>query len=100
NAPRGADAVGGAVLVLPGGRMLAGGATAGMLVVLRLHSTSGKLDHDFGDRGQFVPRLPGTSLDGVRALARFRDGRIVAAGTLNVGGGASRMVAVRLLPNG
>ena len=28
------------------------------------------------------PSLPGSSLDGVRALATFRDGRIVAAGTL------------------
>src|SRR3954471_1986394 len=96
---RGADAVGGAVMVLPRGRMLAGGAAAGKLLVLRLHSTSGKLDNDFGDRGQFVPELPGTTLDGVRALARFRDGRIVAAGTLNVNGGASRMAGARLLPN-
>jgi uncharacterized delta-60 repeat protein len=95
-----ADAVGGAVLALSNGRVLAGGAAAGKFVVLRLHSSSGRLDNNFGDHGQFVPDLPGTSLNGVRALATFRDGRIVAAGTLNVNGGATRMVAVRLLPNG
>jgi uncharacterized delta-60 repeat protein len=94
------DAVGGAVLALSNGRVLAGGAAAGKFVVLRLHSQSGRLDNNFGDHGQFVPDLPGSSLDGVRALATFRDGRIVAAGTLNVNGGATRMVAVRLLPNG
>jgi uncharacterized delta-60 repeat protein len=99
NAP-GADAVGGAVLAISHDRLLAGGAAAGKFVVLRLHSRSGRLDNNFGDRGQFVPELPGTTLDGVRALATFRDGRIVAAGTLNVNGGASQMVAVRLLPNG
>jgi uncharacterized delta-60 repeat protein len=95
-----ADAVGGAVLALSNGRVLAGGAAAGKFVVLRLHSKSGRLDNNFGHRGQFIPALPGTSLEGVRALATFRDGRIVAAGTLNVKGGAARMVAVRLLPNG
>jgi uncharacterized delta-60 repeat protein len=95
-----ADAVGGAVLALSNGRVLAGGAAAGKFVVLRLHSKTGRLDNNFGDHGQFVPELPGTSLDGVRALATFRDGRIVAAGTLNVNGGATQMVAVRLLPNG
>src|SRR3954468_22237033 len=95
-----ADAVGGAILALPNGRLLAGGAAAGKVVVLRLHAAAGRLDNDFGDHGQFVPELPGTSLEGVRALARFRDGRIVAAGALKVSGGASRVAAVRLLPNG
>src|SRR6476661_41083 len=63
------DAVGGAVLALSNGRVLAGGAAAGKFVVLRLHSQSGRLDNNFGDHGQFVPDLPGSSLDGVRALA-------------------------------
>src|SRR6185295_18172555 len=44
--------------------------------------------------------LPGTTLDGVRALAVFRDGRIVAAGTLRQADGTTRMVAFRLLPTG
>src|SRR3954471_16498189 len=98
NAP-GGDAVGGAVLVLPGNRMLAGGAVGGKLVVLRLRARSGALDGSFGDHGQVVPGLPGTSLDGVRSLAVFRDGRIVAAATMNIDG-VSRMVALKLLPNG
>src|SRR6185312_13066479 len=74
-------------------------AAAGKLVVIRLHATTGKLDNGFGAHGQFAPQLPGTSLDGVQSLATFRDGRIVAAGTID-SGGASRLVAVKLLPNG
>lgn len=96
---RGGDAVGGAILTLSDGRLLAGGAAAGKLVVVRLHSTSGKLDSDFGSHGQVVLALPGTTLDGVQALAVFRDGRIVAAGTLAAADG-SHMVAVKLLPDG
>jgi uncharacterized delta-60 repeat protein len=94
-----ADAVGGAVKVLSDNRVLAGGSAAGQLVVLRLRS-SGSLDSRFGTRGQVVPALPGSSQDGVRALATFRDGRIVAAGTLRLADGSTRMVALRLLPTG
>ena len=61
---------------------------------------AGTLDSRFGTGGQVVPALPGTSLDGVRALATFRDGRIVAAGTLRLADGTTRMVAIRLLPTG
>jgi uncharacterized delta-60 repeat protein len=94
-----ADAVGGAVKVLPNGRVLAGGSAAGRLVILRLRRT-GSLDSTFGSSGQVAPDLPGSSLDGVRALATFRDGRIVAAATLLLTGGGTQFVAVRLLPNG
>jgi uncharacterized delta-60 repeat protein len=93
------DAVGGAVKVLSGNRVLAGGSAGGLFVVVRLRP-SGSLDSRFGTGGQVVPALPGTSLDGVRALAVFRDGRIVAAGTLRLATGATRMVAFRLLPTG
>ena len=78
-----ADAVGGAVKVISGNRILAGGAAAGQFVVVRLRPT-GTLDSRFGTGGQVVPALPGTTLDGVRALSVFRDGRIVAAGTLRL----------------
>ncbi|WP_028062727.1 delta-60 repeat domain-containing protein [Solirubrobacter soli] len=94
-----ADAVGGAVKVISGNRILAGGAAAGQFVVVRLRPT-GTLDSRFGTGGQVVPALPGTTLDGVRALAVFRDGRIVAAGTLRGADGTTRMVAFRLLPTG
>jgi uncharacterized delta-60 repeat protein len=94
-----ADAVGFAVKVVSGNRVLAGGAAAGQLVVLKLRS-SGSLDSSFGTRGQVVPALPGTSLDGVKSIQTFRDGRIVAAGTLRLADGTSRFVALRLLPTG
>jgi uncharacterized delta-60 repeat protein len=94
-----ADAVGGAVKVLSGNRILAGGSAGGQFVVVRLRPT-GRLDSRFGTGGQVVPALPGTSLDGVRALATFRDGRIVAAGTLRLADRTTRMVAIRLLPTG
>ena len=94
-----ADAVGGAVKVISGNRVLAGGAAAGQFVVVRLRAT-GTLDSKFGTGGQVVPALPGTTLDGVRAISVFRDGRIVAAGTLRVADGTTRFVAFRLLPTG
>jgi uncharacterized delta-60 repeat protein len=94
-----ADAVAGAVKVISGNRVLAGGSAAGQFVVVRLRST-GTLDSKFGTAGQVVPALPGTTLDGVRALATFRDGRIVAAGTLTQADGTTRLAAIRLLPTG
>ena len=94
-----ADAVGGAVKVISGNRVLAGGAAAGQFVVVRLRP-SGTLDSRFGTGGQVVPALPGTTLEGVRALSVFRDGRIVAAGTLTLPNGQTRFVVFRLLPTG
>jgi uncharacterized delta-60 repeat protein len=94
-----ADAVGYAVKVVGGNRVLAGGAAAGQFVVLKLRAT-GSLDSSFGTKGQVVPALPGTSLEGVKAIQTFRDGRIVAAGTLRLADGTSRFVALRLLPTG
>jgi uncharacterized delta-60 repeat protein len=94
----GADAVGGAVKAISGHRVLAGGSAGGKLVVLRLRR-SGALDSGFGNHGQVAPALPGTSLDGVRSLATFRDGRIVAAATLQTASGA-QIALVRFLPSG
>ena len=93
------DAVAGAVKVISGNRVLAGGSAGGQFVVVRLRKT-GTLDSRFGTGGQVVPALPGTSLDGVRAIATFRDGRIIAAGTLRQPDGTTRIAAVRLLPTG
>ena len=93
------DAVGSAVKVVSGNRVLAGGAAAGQFVIVKLRS-SGSLDSTFGTSGQVVPALPGSTMDGVRALATFRDGRILAAGTLTVADGTTRMVVLRLLPSG
>jgi uncharacterized delta-60 repeat protein len=94
-----ADAVAGAVKVLAGNSVLAGGAASGQFVVVKLRRT-GSLDRRFGTDGQIVPALPGSSLEGVRSLAVFRDGRIVAAGTLRLADGTTRMAVLRLLPTG
>ncbi|MBE2317339.1 delta-60 repeat domain-containing protein [Solirubrobacter sp. CPCC 204708] len=94
-----ADAVGFAVKVISGNRVLAGGSAAGQLVVLKLRA-SGSLDSTFGTRGQVVPALPGTSLDGVKGIETVRDGRVVASGTLRLADGSTRFVTLRLLPSG
>jgi uncharacterized delta-60 repeat protein len=94
-----ADAVGHAVKVLTGNRVLAGGSAGGQLFVLKLRA-SGSLDSTFGTRGQVVPALPGTSLDGVKGIQTVRDGRIVASGTLRLADGSTRFVTLRLLPSG
>jgi uncharacterized delta-60 repeat protein len=94
-----ADAVGGAVKVIAGHKVLAAGSAAGKLVVLRLRKT-GSLDSGFGTGGQVAVDLPGTSLDGVRALATFRDGRILAAATLQPASGGTKIALVRFLPTG
>jgi uncharacterized delta-60 repeat protein len=94
-----ADAVGGAVKVVAGHKVLAGGSAAGKLVVLRLRK-SGSLDSGFGSNGQVAVDLPGTSLDGVRSLATFRDGRILAAATVQPASGGTQIALVRFLPDG
>jgi uncharacterized delta-60 repeat protein len=94
-----ADAVGGAVKVIAGHKVLAAGSAAGKLVVLRLRRT-GSLDSGFGSGGQVALDLPGTSLDGVRSLATFRDGRILAAATLQPASGGTQIALVRFLPTG
>jgi len=94
-----ADAAGGAVKAIAGHKVLAGGVAAGQLVIVRVRK-SGAVDSGFGTAGQVVPALPGTSLNGVQSIATFRDGRIVVAGTLLPPSGGSRIVLLRLLPNG
>ena len=94
-----ADAVGHAIKAIAGNRILAGGAAGGQLFVLKLRA-SGSMDTSFGERGQVVPALPGTSLDGVKSIQTVRDGRIVASGTLRLADGSTRFVTLRLLPGG
>ena len=68
----------GAVLVLPDGRILVGGAGESGFVISR-YNTDGALDTTFGDGGKVTH---GFSLRyaAVRALAIQNDGKIVAAG--------------------
>ena len=65
-----ADAVAGAVKVISGNRVLAGGSAAGQFVVVRLRKT-GTLDSKFGTGGQVVP-----------GAARHDAGRRARAGDL------------------
>ena len=94
-----ADAVGGAVKVVTGNRVLAGGAAAGQLVVSSC-GRAARWTARSARAARSCPRCPARSLDGVRAIQTFRDGRIVAAGTLRLSDGTTRFVALRLLPSG
>ncbi len=95
-----ADAVGYAVKVITGNRVLAGGSAAGQLVLVSSCARPARWTATFGTRGQVVPALPGTSLDGVKGIQTVRDGRIVASGTLRLADGTTRFVTLRLLPSG
>ena len=85
--------------VISGNRVLAGGTAAGQFVVVKLR-TSGSLDSDVRHAR---PGRPGAARHvagrRARASAVFRDGRIVAAGTLRLADGTTRFVALRLLPD-
>ena len=95
-----ADAVGGAVKVISGNRVLAGGSAGGQFVVVRLRP-SGSLDSRFGTGGQVVPALPGT-LARRRARARRPSATGGSSPPARCGSpdGTTKFVAIRLLPTG
>ncbi len=67
-------------------------------LVTRLRA-DGKPDRTFGRHGTTTVRFRGASAAGARAVALFRDGRILVAGTVTTGG-VKRFAAARLLPGG
>jgi uncharacterized delta-60 repeat protein len=77
-----------ALLVLPGGQIVAGGWAEEVGVfprsarfALARYSPEGRLDASFGSRGRAIARVGGTfDSDRINALARQDDGRIVAVG--------------------
>jgi len=91
--------VGGAAVALQGdGRATVAGGDGRGFLVARL-TARGTLDRSFGRRGSVTVRLRGASAGAARAVSLFRDGRILVAGTFNVGG-VRRFAAARLLPGG
>ncbi len=86
-----------ALLLLPDGRLLAGGRSGDGFALAR-YKTDGSLDSGFGTGGRV--RTPmGSGGVGVYALALQADGKIVAVGKQYSGGNAQFAVA-RYLPSG
>src|SRR3954452_23116532 len=94
----GSNLSGGAVTAMGDGRVLAAGSDGRGFLVARLRA-SGAPDPSFGRRGSVEVRFRGASRAGARAIALFRDGRILVAGPVTIGG-VRRMGVARLLPGG
>jgi uncharacterized delta-60 repeat protein len=92
----GADVRAGAIALQPDGKIVATADSGEGLAVVRL-TAEGALDRRFGSRGQVQVAVPGAS---ARAVALFRDGRILVAGTVARPAGPGRVVVARLLPSG
>ncbi|MEU6574281.1 hypothetical protein [Streptomyces sp. NPDC046805] len=90
--------VGRALLLLPDGKLIAGGFTQREQiadVALAKYNPDGSLDTSFGDGGKVRTDLSGGLGDGIRGLALTKDGKILAAGA----SGPDSFVA-RYLPDG
>ena len=95
----GADLSGAAVVVQGDGRATIAGSRDGRGFLVARLRPDGKPDRAFGHRGTTTIRFRGATAAGARAVALFRDGRILVAGTVR-SGGVRRFAAARLLPNG
>jgi len=73
---------------LPGGRILAGGATEGVAFLAAL-TRNGRLDGSFGEDGDVTVTYPRRSSTELTSMAVGRDGRIVASGRTNSGSAGS-----------
>ncbi len=80
-----------------GRAIVAGGDGRGFLVA-RLRG-NGSPDPSFGRRGSLTIRFSGATAGGARAVALFRDGRVLLAGNVTLGG-RTRFAVARLLPGG
>jgi uncharacterized delta-60 repeat protein len=95
----GADLSGAAVALQGDGRATVVGSDNGRgFLVARLRA-SGRADRSFGRRGSLTLRIDGAARAGVRDVALFRDGRILVAGTVTIGG-VRRFAVARLQPGG
>jgi uncharacterized delta-60 repeat protein len=89
----------GAAVALQGdGRATVVGSDGRGFVVARV-KPDGAPDRTFGRRGFTIIRFRGATGAGARAVALFRDGRILVAGTVTLGG-VRRFGVARLLPGG
>lgn len=96
----GRSALSGTAVVLQGdGRATVVGSRDGRGFLVTRLRPDGKPDRTFGRRGTTTIRFRGASAAGARAVALFRDGRILVAGTVTTGG-VKRFAAARLLPGG
>src|SRR3954470_16862575 len=97
---RGGTDLSGAAVVLQGdGRATVAGSRDGRgFLVVRLRP-DGSRDPSFGRHGAMTVRFRGASGASAHAVALFRDGRVLVAGTVTIGG-ARRFAAARLLPRG
>jgi uncharacterized delta-60 repeat protein len=94
----GAPFAGSALALQSDGRVtVAGRDGQGFLVVRR--RASGAPDRSFGGNGRRTIRFAGATHAGARAVALFRDGRILVAGTITLGG-VQRFAVARLQPGG
>src|SRR5215211_5057913 len=80
------------------GRVTVAGSDRRGFVVARLRA-SGAPDPSFGHHGRTMVRFRGATAGGARAVTLFRDGRILVAGTVTIGG-KRRFGVARLLPGG
>jgi uncharacterized delta-60 repeat protein len=95
----GADFEGAAVTLQGDGRVVAAGSDGHGFVVARFRGT-GARDPSFGHRrGLTVVRFGGATRAAARAVALFRDGRILVAGTVTRDG-VDRLGVARLQPGG
>ena len=94
----GAHLSGAAVAVQGDGRATVVGSDGRGFLVARF-TARGRLDRSFGRRGSLTIGFRGATAGGARAVALFRDGRILVAGTMTVGG-VRRFAVARLQPGG
>ena len=91
-----------AIVIQQDGRIIAGGrARTGTIAGgfgLARYNSDGSLDTTFGSAGKVTTNFSNTEFSAVRTLAIQTDGRIVAAGTQNLG--HTDMIAARYMPDG
>ena len=94
----GAHLTGAAVALQGDGRAIVAGGDGRGFLVARLRG-NGSPDPSFGRRGSLTIRFGGATAGGARAVALFRDGRVLLAGNVTLGG-RTRFAVARLLPGG
>jgi uncharacterized delta-60 repeat protein len=95
---RGAQYAGAALALQGDGRVTVAGRDGRGFLVTRRRAT-GAPDRSFSGNGRLTIGFKGATRAGARAVALFRDGRILVAGTITLGG-VQRFAVARLQPGG